>query len=304
MRNEKTYSEVIWDFQSWWRSAAQSVRDDVLRELKKTPLPPNSIPNTDSRFCVDYSTHKHESGSSCVYVIVTENHEIIYVGCGSAVRASSLSGHNKKVESIVKEKKVICFLICINCCHQIAKKIKTMLIRRSQYEGWNLCNEQKTLSARDIVTLRSNSESDLSSEYHELIAEFPEIIMTFDKLQTSCVRSFSSGDNEIKEFEYRKKPNEYRKFKAWSIDGEVKKRTEWCRLYNTSVANVYQRMSATNCSIKEALLFPKKPISGKQLNLVNWWISQGFVPGTDTNSYETFIYDRIKRTKNYKSEEV
>ena len=62
----------------------------------------------------------------------------------------------------------------------------------------------------------------------------------------------------------------------WEVDGIRKPAREWCNDYDINYSTVIQRMSVNGLTVKQALTFPKVPLS-KGRNALKYWRSCGLL---------------------------
>lgn len=72
---------------------------------------------------------------------------------------------------------------------------------------------------------------------------------------------------------------------CWTIDGITKSRSQWCKEHKMNVSKANKRIEI-GCTPKEALTFPTAP-ENKKRYIKEWWLENGYIPGTDTTSYVT-----------------
>lgn len=283
--------DMVWDLKVWWRHASVEARNNIIDELQKEPLPSSVIPKADCRFAVDYSNEVYILGDGCVYAWTTERGEVIYIGCGDPIRATTVSGRNDGFTTRYENERIKPFILCINVDKEIAYNIETLCIWKAQVDGWQLENKAKTLSAGEVLALREGRENvRIFDAYEELNGLYPEMVDAFDKFSSYCKDiMISTGENSEPEYLCDiTKRGERSVRHVWTIDGTTKPARDWCKVYGKAMPWVIARIDRYGCTPKEALLFPVLPREYyKKKTIEQYWIENGYFPGSDTTSYVT-----------------
>ena len=286
------WRQHVWDLQEWWSIASDECRREFIDELNLRGRRIDAWFDVDKRFGFDYSNSIDLIGNRCVYAWVTDDGEIVYVGCGDNTRASNFSGRNDAFREKLLEKPMKSFLICYNIHEKFALEIETVCIWRCQLLHHKLINKAKTLSSSEMFAISRGVECEKSAKYEELKSGYPDAVSSLDRLLEYCFNCATKGDRKLD-----KDPlfNRGRKRKtcirtAFCINGEIKTVSEWCKKYNRSPSFVMRRIKH-GCTPLEALTFPSHP-EHKTLELVSYWESIGCCPGADKSSY-VVPYDEI-----------
>lgn len=285
------YWEFKDDLDMWWRNANSNVRDKIIDELRKIPLPQHTVSKADCRFAVDYCDRMYELGDSCVYAWVNENCEIIYIGCGDITRATQPLNRNADFEKRYRDENVKPFILCFNVDKEIALRMETLCIWQAQIKGWKLENKSKRLKTHELMALRENQQdSKIVEKYSDMIDEFPDIVESFDALSSFCLDTVLSEKGMLEpEYLVTKSRNKKRSIRhMWTIDGVTRPAMAWCKKYNKSMGTTLERIDVYGCTPKEALTFPNLPREYyKKKSIDAYWKENNYTPGTDTTSRVT-----------------
>lgn len=291
---ELPYWETQEIFKWWWRGAGEDVRKEIINELNKIPVPSSEVYKCDSRFSTDYCNNQYLCGHYHVYAWVSKKCRITYIGYGSSYRAATLHGRNEsfRSESDINEMKV--FILCANVNERDAQDIETLCIWRAMLSGWSLTNKSKTLTQHQLLELRADKEKSKVNEYYQrLIDDYPEVVESYDRLNSYCLDMVLSEDSELPHDVRFKTTNPQEKLKyvkhMWTIDGEAKPANEWCKHYGVALSRANMLIDRYGCTPKEALTFPRLPkeLCRKKKDIGEWWHENGYCPGTDQTSYVT-----------------
>ena len=284
------FRDIVWDLKVWWRHASTEVRNNIIDELQREPLPSSVIPKADCRFVVDYSNEVYVLGDGCVYAWTTESGEIIYIGCGDPVRATTVSGRNDGFNARYENERIKPFILCVNIDREIAYDIETLCIWKAQVDGWQLENKAKVLSFGEVMALREKKSTRIFEAYEELNGLYPEVANAFDAFSSYCKEVMTSAEKNVTA-EYlrdRTKRDKRSVRHVWTIDGTTKPARDWCKTYGKAMPWVIARIDKHGCTPKEALLFPALPHEYyKKKTVEEYWTENGYFPGSDTTSYVT-----------------
>lgn len=283
---------LLTDMKVCWRHMGKNARERFIEELQSVPLPTKNIDTANCKHAIDYSDKGDWFGMACVYAWVTEDWEIIYIGCGCPGRAIMPSGRNEKFEHARKTQKLEPYIICNNVDKNVAEQIETLCIWKAQLSGWQITNIAKTLSDDEIQAIEDkDEESSFFADYKSLSENYNDALSAFEEFSDACHRKNKSGKPESGRFLTGKlQEGEIKTSRVWLIDGDIKSAREWCEIYGKSLGSVIERTERYGCTIKEALTFPPVPKEYRcKKNAPEYWKELGLVPGTENGSRELAI---------------
>jgi hypothetical protein len=293
----KLYSPNVTDFlqdlKYWYSVAGNKARHELLRELQDIPIRSDNVDEHrlgegyDFSFAIDFSNDFYRLGRCYVYAFVTESGLLYYIGEGDFSRIYNPHRENIQFQDMYEKNHSKIFILAKGLDKETAQNIETLLIWEAQMAGCSLTNTAKKLTEVELQELRLDlSQSLITDRYHTLCDDFAEVLATFKKFRVECLKVALSSQDEKEQstFVDRKRSNRKCVRELWTIDGITKSATEWCKIYNTSVSKVSQRMRNWGCTPREALEFPPVPHCSRIPDAVSWLKSRGFIPGADKTS--------------------
>lgn len=280
----------IFELQYWWSIASDECRQEFINELNASGKRHDPWYSVDKKFGFDYCNSIDLLGDSCVYAWVTDDGEIVYIGCGNSTRASNFTCRSSEFKDKLRNKPMKSFLICFNVHQKHALQIETMCIWRCQLLHHSLINKAKTLTQHEILAVSGGYECGKSEEYAELQKEYPDALNSLNRLLEYCSNCAHNGKLDKDRLFNRGRKVSTGVRAVFCINGQMKPASEWCKIYHRSYAGVLRRMRC-GCTPLEALTFPSHP-EHKTLELAEYWESIGCHPGTDTTSC-VVPYDEI-----------
>jgi len=277
---------------SWLSHAGPKAKEDFMKEVERRTH--NKLDRFESRLekgCItnlaaDYSDSYTQTGAYFVYLYVDSEGEIYYVGMGNQLRFQYKYGRNEDFEKKYKDSNSKVVLAAKWCTRKMATEIERLMIWKCQLSGFRLVNKTEMLSTRELYELRNlpedlNKETHLQARYRWMKDDYPEALVAFDNIEKWL---YDGGAKATEDYVNIKKTVAWA-MECWTIDGVTKTRSQWCKENHVSTSKANYRIK-NGCTPKEALTFPTAPDT-KKLHQKEWWIENGYIPGSDKTSYIT-----------------
>lgn len=292
MYKEMDYGALEQELSSWLSHAGPNARREFMKEVDSRTH--DHLSRFEERLekgyitnlAADYSDSYTQTGDCFVYMFVDNNGEIYYVGMGDETRFQYPYGRSKEFDERYKKSKSKVILAAKWCTRAMAAEIERLVIWKCQLSGFRLVNKSEMLSSKELYELRHlsedlNKETNLQSKYRWMKEDYPEVLSAFDKIEKWL---YNGGASETSNYVNVKQKTTWA-MECWTIDGVTKTRSQWCKENKVSASKANYRISL-GCTPKEALTFPTAPDTKKRYQK-NWWIENGYIPGSDKTSYIT-----------------
>lgn len=276
----------------WMRYAGPKARKEFLDQVKEHVWDARErTENSFERgyvfnFAADYSNEIYSAGEYLVYLFVDSMGEIYYVGMGNSGRIRDKKNRNEAFKEHYAKCNSKIVILSKWSTKYFAADIEKLAIWECQLHGAKLTNEKDTLSQMEIYELRHipdewQKRTPMQREYVELKKRYKESVEALDSIEKWL---YGGGASSVPEYVNEKVDYVYAN-ECWTIDGITKSRSQWCKEHKMNVSKANKRIEI-GCTPKEALTFPTAPENRKRYTK-EWWLENGYVPGTDTTSYVT-----------------